>query len=149
MSQTPDFDKLIPDRTAWNSGRGVDPETWVSSVGNYQLAVGYSLIFWPRFVVFEDYVLRESRFTVENLRSWEKATDNKRGAIEAVLNHIHIQDLHDADASEDQLRYLGRVLRQIHEVKLRADFPDRRFEVVFDDTPGQHPLDYEMTFYQA
>ena len=31
-------------------------------MGRYDLAVGYSLVFWPRFVRFEGYVLREESF---------------------------------------------------------------------------------------
>jgi hypothetical protein len=145
-----EFDLLIPELKEWNEGTGISPDSWISCVGNYQLAIGYSLIFWPRFVRFERYVLREG-FSEESLRGFENATGDSREAVEWVMNHVHSVDIHcnDTAATEAQLRYIGRVLKEIHEVKLRADFPDRRFVVEFNDEPGLNPDDYQMSFWQA
>ena len=40
----------------------ITPEEWVGAMGNYDLAVGYSFLFWPTFVTFEGYVLRQGVF---------------------------------------------------------------------------------------
>jgi hypothetical protein len=66
------------------------------------------------------------------------------------MNHVHLDSLHSNGiaATEGQMRYLGRVLKSIHEVKLGFDFPSRRFEVAFDDKPDVDPLDYTLTFWQ-
>jgi hypothetical protein len=145
-----DLNDLIPEMRAWNDGAGIDPNGWISCSGNYELAIGYSLIFWPRFVLIDDYVLRHGA-TEENLRMWEGATAGDRRAVEAVINHVHMADIHmsAAEPTEAQLRYLGRILRQIHEVKLRAEFPDRTFCVSFPDEPGLDGLEYELTFWQV
>jgi hypothetical protein len=72
-----------------------------------------------------------------------------RVAVEAVMNHVHIADIHcNVEATEAQLRYLGRVMRDIHDVKLRLDFPELRFAVSFNDEEGLDPIEYEMTFWQ-
>lgn len=144
-----DFDELIPEMQAWNNGAGVDPQGWLCGSGNYELAIGYSLLFWPRFVAIDNYVLRHGG-TEESLGSWEQATGGDRRAIEAVINHVHLVDIHTGapEPTEAQLRYLGRVLKQIHEAKLKADFPDRTFVVSFPDEPGLDLLDYELTFWQ-
>ena len=139
---------LIPDAKLWNEGRGIDLESWIAMNGNYDLAVGYSLLFWPEFVVIDDYVLRQGS-TEANLREWEKRGGDRKG-IEAVINHIHIADIHyGASVSETQLRHLGRVLRAIYQQKLAADFPKRAFEVHFNDEPGLDSIDYELTFFQV
>jgi hypothetical protein len=39
------FSALIPELKDWNNGAGIDAEGWVECVGNYPLAIGYSLIF--------------------------------------------------------------------------------------------------------
>ncbi|WP_294174376.1 hypothetical protein [uncultured Sphingomonas sp.] len=66
------------------------------------------------------------------------------------MNHPHIADIHcDVEPSEGQLRYLGRMLKEIHEVKLSRDFPHVRFAVSFNDEPGLNSIDYELTFWQA
>lgn len=146
-----DFNNLIPEMQAWNNGTGIDPESWVGCEGRIELAIGYSLVFWPRFELIDDYVLREGS-TEANLRDWERATTTgDRGAVEATINHWHIVDLHYAGspATEAQLRYLGRVLKEIHQVKLRSDFPDRTFVVSFNDEPGLELIDYQLTFWQV
>jgi len=144
-----DFSALIPELPEWNNGGGIDPLAWIECVGNYELAAGYSFIFWPGFVRFENYVLREG-FSVESLRGFEDACVHDRASIEAVMNHVHIADIHcNVAASEAQLRYLGRVLKDIHEVKLARDFPELAFEISFNDEDGLDPIDYQLTFRQS
>ena len=146
-----DFDQLIPEMRDWNGGAGIDPEGWISGVGNNELAIGYSLIFWPRFVLIDDYVLRDCGPDTEaSLRDWERSSlAGDRRRIEAVMNHWHIIDQHpNASATEAQLRYLGRVWKEIHEVKLKSEFPDRTFVVVFNDVPDLELSDYQLTFCQ-
>ncbi|PQZ78623.1 MULTISPECIES: hypothetical protein [unclassified Brevundimonas] len=139
---------LIPDAKLWNNGRGIDLESWIAMNGNYDLAVGYSLLFWPEFVEIDDYVLRQGS-TEANLREWEKRGGGRK-AIEAVINHIHIADIHyGASVSEVQLRHLGRALQAIYQQKLAADYPERAFEVHFNDEPGLDSIDYELTFFQV
>ncbi|NBB16835.1 hypothetical protein GVN21_15835 [Caulobacter sp. SLTY] len=150
---TPDThpDALIAELPSWNDGRGgVTARNWVGMMGRYDLAVGYSLVFWPRFVRFDGYVLREESFDEANLRAWEQAHGDNPQGIEAALNHLHIVDLHgnDETLTEAQALYLGRTLKSVWSAKLAADFPELAFEVAFDDTPGQGMLDYEVTFWQ-
>jgi hypothetical protein len=140
---------LIAELAAWNDGEGVDAEDWIGMVGNYDLAIGYSQVFWPQFVRFEDYVFRRD-FGTEAVRNWERPLKGNRSAVEAMLNHVHISDIHCniMEVSEAQLRYLGRTLKAIYEVKLRADFPDLDFAVDFNDEPDLDLVDYQITFYQ-
>ncbi|GAA0323582.1 hypothetical protein GCM10009087_37350 [Sphingomonas oligophenolica] len=150
MKQNDDFISMIPELPAWNNGAGIAPEEWIACVGNYQLAVGYSLIFWPRFVLFEGYLLREG-FSEESLRGFEEVTNGNRVAVEAVMNHVHMIDIHcnDVEANEAQLRYLGRLLKDIYTLKLKADFPGLNVTVAFNDEPGLDLLDYELVFFQS
>jgi hypothetical protein len=146
-----DFTQLIPELPDWNNGRGIDVETWIGCSGKYQLAVGYSTLFWPRFVVFEGYVLREG-FSVESLRGFERQCADSRWSVESVMNHLHIASIHYHDLSAfttGHALYLGRVLREIYEAKLTWQFPDRQFNVVFDESPKEDLMAYEITFYQV
>jgi hypothetical protein len=147
---TANYAALIPELPTWNNGAGIDPESWIGCVGNFELAAGYSFIFWPSFIEFEGYIFRESGFCEDNLRAWERSTSNDRQAVEAVINHVHLLDLHSygTPATEPQLRYLGRVLRDILDTKLKRDFPDRSFQVTFNDEPDLDLIDYEVTFWQ-
>jgi hypothetical protein len=96
-------------------------EHWVDSTCNYGLAVGYSTVFWPTFVLYEDYILREG-FTLDTVRSWEKQCKGNKRDVESVLNHIHIADIHQNrdDISEEKVVFLGRVLKEIRGSSARS-----------------------------
>jgi hypothetical protein len=144
------LESLIPELKNWNGSAGIDVKSWIGCVGNYQLAIGYSTIFRPRFVAFENYVLREG-FSVEGLRECEKSYSFERRTIEGLLNHLHIADIHASadDITKDQVVYLGRTLRDIYRLKLQAQFSDRQFEVIFEGGDFEALHDYQLTFYQV
>lgn len=143
-----DLEFLIPDLGRWNDGAGIDVGGWIECVGSYELAVGYSLIFWPEFTRSEEYVLRAG-FSEESLRGFEQQAGFDRASIEAVMNHIHLADLHcNAACSEAQLRHLGRILQDVHATKLRRDFPGVNFVIWFNDEPDLALTDYQLTFWQ-
>jgi hypothetical protein len=146
------FEELIPELPLWNNGAGIDAEGWAQCMGNYELFVGYTLLLWPQFVKFDGYVLREG-FSEESLRGFEREPydpADKRRSIEAVMNHEHLDAFHfGKDCKEVQLRYLGRTMKQMHEVKLAHDFPDLKFEVFFNDEPGLELDEYQLTFWQV
>jgi hypothetical protein len=146
-----DYDKLIPELPEWNGGKGIDVQTWIDCSGNFQLAVGYSTVFWPRFVEFEGYVLREG-FSIDSLRGFQQQCKGSRRSVEWVMNHRHIGALHYHDFrrfTAEHALYLGRVLREIYQVKLAWQFPSRRFEVIFDESEQPDLMAYEITFYQS
>jgi len=144
------FDQLIPEMRDWNNGAGIDVRAWIECSGSFQLAIGYSTLFWPEFVEFERYVLRAG-FSVESLRGFERQCGGDRRRIEAVMNHLHIADIHHQgceDITRERVVYLGQVLSEIYRAKLAWQFPAKRFEVHFDDSPAEHITDYELTFVQ-
>jgi hypothetical protein len=150
MRDTPDFNSLIPELPAWNDGKGVSASDWIAMMGNFELAVGYSLIFWPRFVAYEGYVFRAGAFTPETVRGFETAIGGDRAKVECVINHLHIAGIHsNVTASEAQVHYLMGIMKQIWALKLKVDFPDRRFIISAIEEPGLDLLDYEITFWQA
>jgi hypothetical protein len=146
----PDWDKLIPKLKDWNNGAGIDPKGWVGCEGNFQLAVAYTTIFWPRFVEYDDMVLRED-FDLKALKGFMQQEEGNKSSVEAVMNHLHFVDIQYVgcpDATHDHLIYLGRVLKEIYECKLHAQFPERDIVVAFDESQKEDIFDYEMTFFQ-
>jgi len=65
---------------SWNNGRGIGLLDWTTNSGNFSLAVGYSELFWPRFVEFEEDVLVEG-FNPQSLRSFERNPEANRPRI--------------------------------------------------------------------
>jgi hypothetical protein len=145
-----DFNELIPEMREWNNGAGIDVESWIGCEGNFRLAIGYSSIFWPQFVEFERYALREG-FSVESLRGFERQCAGERRRIEGAMNHLHVADIQHQgceDITRERVVYLGHVVSEIYQAKLAWQFPSKRFEVHFDDSPAEHLTDYELTFVQ-
>ena len=72
--------------------------------------------------------------------------------IECVMNHLHIRDIHhtgDQTINAAKAQYLGTILKEIHEVKLAHDFPDRPCTVdLFIPEDEDDLTAYSLTFWQ-
>ncbi|WP_323040832.1 hypothetical protein [Gemmobacter sp.] len=135
----------------WNDGRGINLEAWIGCVGNVDLAVGYTTVFWPSFELVGDYVLRAGH-SAEALRGFEQQEGATPQSVEWVLNHIHLADIHSTTETEptpEHLVFLGTVLKEIYSAKLKWQFPDRPCEVEFHipDDPDDL-LNYQLSFWQ-
>jgi len=149
MPQIPE--SMQAELAAWNQGRGICLEAWTGCSGNFRLAVGYATVFWPTFVEFEGYILREG-FSIDSLRGFEASCKGNRRAVETVMNHLHIADIQHSgceDLSKDKILLLGNKLKEIYQAKLQWQFPDRPCVVSFP-TPNEPDelIDYEISFWQ-
>lgn len=145
-----DWLTLIPELKQWNNGQGIDPEAWIGCSGNFQLAAGYSLIFWPTLSELDGMVFRGG-MDRETLDSWLQSCEGNKSSVEAVVNHLHIRDIHYVgcpDASPEHFVYLGNVLKEIYMAKLNAEFPGRSFVVEFHEPSNGDLAEYQITFYQ-
>lgn len=146
----PDWNVLIPELPDWNNGRGVDAAGWLSAMGNFQLACAYTQVFWPRFTLHDGMILREG-FDHGSLADFLASYGGNKTKVEWVMNHLHILDIQHMgcpDASRERIVYLGRVLKQIYELKLASDFPGERIVVDFDDSHHEDLVDYQLSFYR-
>lgn len=144
-------DSMKSELAAWNNGAGIDLGTWIGCEGDFTLAVGYASVFWPEFVLFEGYVLREG-FSESSLRGFEAQNDINRKSVEWHMNHLHIVDIQYcgcAGASKDKLVLLGNALKEIHEAKLLWQFPDHPCSVEFYIPDDEEDLmQYQISFWQ-
>lgn len=148
--------KLIPELKNWkkDNGESFGIEDWIACEGDIKLAIGFSTVFWPEFIEFEGCIMRANSFDEGNFNDWKKAEyiENMR-QIELVINHIHLVDLFSWEKQQninvDQIRHLGRRLKNMLEAKLKFDFPTYEFEVEFNgDIDFEDLYDYEVTFSQ-
>lgn len=147
-----EFNPLLPELSVWNNGDGIDAVGWLYTFATSDVAVAYSELFWPRFVVFEGYVLRDT-FNLDTLRSWERAENSSRALVEIYTNLLDVGELFTLNNQDwspiVNLRavHIGKVLAQIYELKLRADFPDRKFEISFRDR-SEDDGEVSISFWQ-
>lgn len=136
---------------AWNSGKGINLEGWVCCEGNFRLAVGYSTVFWPNFVEFENYILVEG-YSEEAIREYASQPGNTPKIVEATNNHLHIADIQYVgcdDISKDKIIHLGNILKEIYQAKLSWLFPDKPCVVEFYQPEDSEDLiEYQITFWQ-
>ena len=145
-----DFAKLIPELTAWNNGSGISIEAWTGCVGNIELAIGYSQLFWPDFIEHDGCVLFAD-FSPQSYQAFLEQCEGDRRRVETVMNHRHVFDYFcdlSQSATHDQLIYIGRMLKEMWRAKLNLDFPARAFVFSFPEGPFEDVIDYEVTFWQ-
>lgn len=143
-----EFNVLIPELADWNDGEGIDIDSWLGANGNYTQAIAYGNLFWPEFVEYDDCVFH-NHFQETTYQSWLIQTQGDKTAVEKVMNHRHLSDLFYGQAtSAAQLIYMGRLLRDIWQAKLRRDFPGRHIEVEFYENDVSDLEGYQLTFFQ-
>ncbi|HUK46455.1 MAG TPA: hypothetical protein VLW06_02640 [Terriglobales bacterium] len=149
MDKNVPFTDLIPSlREHWATN---DIDQWISIEGDFEHLVGYSRVLWPEFMEYDDCVFRTLRFTEENYRGFMEQTNGDKAAVEAVMNHEHILDIFSNASikpSQSMVLYVGRLLKDIWDAKLKRDFPARRITVSFPEGPFEDPLQYEVSFFQ-
>lgn len=145
-----DLGSLVPESLTWNNGCPIDPAVWIRATGRFDHLIAYAELLWPDFVEHDGCVLmadvEESKY-----EEWLQATGGDKRAVEAVINHVHTADLtgsYETPPTEDQARYLGRLLKEMWQAKLAWEFPNRRFIVTFEETEGDSILDFVVTFHQ-
>lgn len=152
-----DEEKLIPELADWRklNGDQFSIEDWVVGEGDIKFAIGYSILFWPEFIEYDDCVILKSHFDSNNFESWKNAEYVINYAqIESVLNHIHILDLFGADEKKNEVNYeqilfLGNRLSEIYKAKLKLEYPEKKFIFDFNGNERLAALqEYEITFYQ-
>ena len=136
---------------AWNNGAGIEIESWIGCEGNFSLAVGYVSVFWPEFILFDGYILRNG-FSEASLQGFAQRQGTNRRSVEWLMNHLHIADIQYygcKDASKDKLLLLGNVLKEIYEAKLLWQFPDNPCSVEFYIPEDEDDLmEYQLSFWQ-
>ncbi len=138
---------LLPELTAWDHGKGVDPLSYLYTIAKSDAAVVYSSLFWPTFVVFDGYVIRDD-VSVQLVRDWKKGSAATRQQVEAAVNYLGIGDLfmneEPSELLEQRIAFLGQAVAEIYKAKLARDFPERRFIVSVIDEEDE----YAVTFCQ-
>jgi hypothetical protein len=140
---------LVPETKAWQNGESVSLEGWIYALGSFEQLIAYGELFWPDFVEHDGCILRRG-FTEEAYRGFLEQTGGNKQAVEAVMNHVHVVDLIHGPVdgpSEEQLVYVGRLLREMWEEKLTREFPDRKFIVHFEEE-GDSVYDFVVNFHQ-
>lgn len=149
FSKTTDFNALIPELKDWNNGKGIDIDSWIRCVTNHKVLVGCSRILWPDFVEHDGCILLGDSVDEARYRGFLKSAEGDRRVAEATMNHQHVLHLFATELPTRELvLYVGRLLKEIWQVKLNHDFPGRRFTVSFPEESDLELIDYELTFYQ-
>jgi len=146
------LESMKEELSAWIDGDEIDIHSWISAVGNFNLAVGYSSVFWPSFQEINEYIVSKHA-DAESIKAWEAVEGITPGQIERVVNHLHIADLHHSqceDIALDKIIYLGEKLKEIYSVKLAWEFPNKPCIVEFYHSEQENDLiGYELTYWQA
>lgn len=143
----PDFNKLIPEMKDWNNGKGIDVDSWIQCMANHKILVGCARILWPDFVERDGCIFLASHES--SFRGYLDKVQGNKQAAEATSNHIQVLHLFGTELpTRELLLYVGRLMKEIWQIKLQHDFPGRRFTVSFPEEGDLELIDYELTFFQ-
>ncbi|MFC7339670.1 hypothetical protein ACFQY0_20970 [Haloferula chungangensis] len=150
-----DYNDLITDLDDWESHNSceIGPDGWLAGMGSFNLAVAFSSLFWPEFVTHDDCVFMAPfrDHDAQNYQRLPTGCDDDKTRTEVTLNNQHLLDLfpnEKARPTREQVIYLGRTLKDMWQLKLNRDFPDRRMVVSFPEDYSDDLMDYEITFWQ-
>jgi len=144
---------LVPELREWDAHNGGEEslEGWASCIGSFSLAAAYASLFWPAFVVVRGRVFRQG-VTEQVVDSWLGGISGNLQATQATINHLHLLDVQHpgvwGDATDEQMRYLGNMLRTTWSAKLAMDFPERKFVVEFIEGSPNDLREYQVLFYE-
>ena len=142
--------RLVPEIKEWNGGDGIDLYGWISCIGTYEFAIGYSQLFWPKFILYDGCLLRDG-FDEENYREWVAQMNGDKRSVESMMNHVHLASLlpsTEDSPTEEQLIYLGRTLKEMWQAKINLEFPDLKVVVHFEEEKIEWFEDYVLTIFQ-
>jgi len=144
-----DFNALIPEMKDWNNGAGIDVDSWIQCMANHKILVGCARILWPSFVEHDGCILMGDSVDESNYQAFLKSANGNKRTVEATMNHQHVLHLFATELPTRELvLYVGRLMKQIWQVKLAHDFPGRKITVFFPQEDDLELLDYEITFFQ-
>ncbi len=149
------YNSLITDLDEWESHNGfkIGPNGWLAGMGSFNLAVAFSSLFHPEFIIHDDciFIAPFTQQSEKNYRSFQEMSEHDKCKTEVTMNHMHIIDLFpgsDDTPTREQILYLGRTLKDMWQLKLDRDFPDRNFVVSFPEDHTDDLYEYEITFWQ-
>lgn len=99
--------------------------SWLCRAGNFEHAIAYARLCWPKFK-FHDGGVLFADIGESSYNSWLRVFQGNRTLTQAVLNHRHLLELYpdgSQEPSREQLVYLGQRLKASWDAKLRLDFP--------------------------
>lgn len=115
-----------------------DMAAWLNQAGNFEHAIAYARLCWPKFKFHEGCVLFAD-IDEQSYQTWLGVFHGNKTLTQAVLNHRHLLELFPdgQEPSHSRLIYLGQKLKASWETKLALDFPHRGVTVALLDGADQ------------
>jgi hypothetical protein len=111
--------------------------------------VGCARILWPNFVEHDGCIFLGDSVDEPNYKAFLKQANGDKRTVEATMNHQHVLHLFAAELpTRDLVLYIGRLMKEIWQVKLSREFPNRRITVFFPERDDLELIEYEITFFQ-
>ncbi len=135
-----DYTRLIPELPDWNEGRGIEIMGWLGCMGGFDVAIGYTELFWPHFTAYNGCVFRTTELREAAFQPLLNHTGGDTAQAESIINEVKLYDLHTGavngesrpEPTIEQLLYLGERLCEMWQAKLRRDFPERQVVARFN-----------------
>lgn len=144
---------LLPQYSEWQRLQKEPFTLWnyIDARSDVELAAAFSKLFYPDFVEIDGQIFLAEQYSENALDQWRQYFDGDKQKVEQMINHVHIIDLFNNNASDvykpELYEYLGKVLTVCWNHALQDMFPTKQF--VMEYTTDDQEYGPTITFYQA
>jgi hypothetical protein len=136
---TPSFEDLT-DMDYWSDHMNASLVDYVHARLNPEMLLGFMQLLWPEVIEVHGRIFWAHGYSDQSLERWKKTETFRQGgmpAVQAVMNHVHVEDLFytvSGGMSPDNLCFVASVLGAAWKGRLETEFPDRHFSMGISGT---------------
>lgn len=156
VRMTPFYDPdLLPTlremRATW-TGPTISLWSFVNFKGSMELGYAFASLFWPELIEFQGGIFVAEQFREDSFDQWMQSLDGSLTKVEAVMNHLHVNDLFLNTPSDDNLpssvnMRFAASLAGCWRAAAATQFPDLPIQVECDTDIDPDVHDYEVTLF--
>jgi hypothetical protein len=118
----------------WSDHMDASLVDYVHERMNPEMLLGFMQLLWPEVVEVDGRIFLADEYS-KTVGEWKQTEAFRRGgmpAVQALVNHVHVEDLFytvSGGVSSDNLCFVACVLGAAWRGRLETEFPDRHFLV--------------------
>jgi hypothetical protein len=138
-------------RATW-TGPTINLWNFLDFKGSMELGYAFASMFWPELIEFQDGIFVAEQFSQDSFNQWMQSLDGSLTKVEAVMNHVHVNDLFMNAPTDDNLppsvkKTFATALAGCWRAAAAAQFQHLPIQVKCDTDIDPDVHDYEVTLF--
>jgi len=138
-------------RATW-TGPTISLWNFLDYKGSMELGYAFASLFWPELIQYEDGIFVAEQFGEDSFNQWMESLDGSLTKVEAVMNHVHVNDLFMNAPTDDNLpssvkKRFAASLAGCWRAAGASQFPHLPIQIECDTDTDPDVHDYEVTLF--